>query len=127
MAVFVWQASAERTARMKEFSMTTFNPMDPVHAAAKAFRDAVNAIFDARFGLQPDQFHRHANRLKRRAIDRMREELAQSHETIDGIHSAAFQLVDGEANADPVARQKLENALVGAVELALIEDGLTTR
>lgn len=106
---------------MKERSMTSFNSIDPVHAAAKDFKDAVNAIFDARFDLQPDQFDRQANRLKKRAIERMREELARGHVTTDKIHNAAFRLVSHRGAGDPAVRQELENALVGVVELALID------
>jgi hypothetical protein len=112
---------------MEEPSMTAFNPMDPVHAAAKSFRDAVNAIYHARFGLQPDQFDRQANRLKKQAIDRMREELAQGHVTTDSIHSAAYQLVRRDIGGDLNARREFENALIGAVELAMIDGGLKTR
>lgn len=112
---------------MEEPSMTAFNPMDPVHAAAKSFRDAVNAMYDARFGLQPDQFDRQALRLKKLAIGRMREELAQGHVTTDKVHSAAYQLVRHDVGDDTNARRELENALIGAVELAMIDGGMKTR
>lgn len=101
--------------------------MDPVHAAAKSFRDAVNAMYDARFGLQPDQLDRQARRLKKLAIVRMREELAQGHVTTDKIHSAVYQLVRPDVGDDPNVRGELENALIGAVELAMIDGGLNTR
>lgn len=105
-----------------------FNLEDPIHLAAKAYRDAVKRAFDAHFGLDSGQPLR-INTAGVEAVVTARERLKwlvnKAHNHSDLIHRFAHTLVNTEKFADTkLIWRRRENELIEEVECAMIDAGI---
>lgn len=72
--------------------MTIFNPADPVHNAANAYRGAVKSAFNEAYGLKdsaPNPAKGNEAQIKQTSRQHMRTALAQNHDKSDEIYNAA--------------------------------------
>jgi hypothetical protein len=105
-----------------------FKPEDPIHRAAKAYRDAVKWAFDAHFGVKGGQ-HLRIDTAGVEAVVTAREQLKQlvneDHNHSDFIHRFAHTLVNTERSADTnLIWRRRENELIEEVECAMIDAGI---
>jgi hypothetical protein len=97
-----------------------FNPEDPIHQAAKAYRDAVKRAFDAHFGVSGRQQLR-INATGVSAVVTAREQLKElvntDYDHNDLIHRFSHTLVNTEKSDDTVVIwRRRENDLIEEVE-----------
>jgi hypothetical protein len=106
-----------------------FNPEDPVHQAAKAYRAAVKRAFDGHFGVSGGQPLR-INAAGVSAVVTAREQLKElvntDYDQDDLIHRFAHTLVNTEKSDDTLLIwRRRENDLIEEVECAMIDAGIS--
>ncbi|OOG61737.1 hypothetical protein B0E45_32595 [Sinorhizobium sp. A49] len=102
--------------------MTAFNPNDPVHAAAKDYRDAAKALFDTR---NESSLDKNGILARRHAALSMSNALHERTNLSDEIHSFASRVLRFEKTPKTLNEwQRRENELIRAVENAMLKAGM---
>ncbi|RDL47826.1 hypothetical protein BLJAPNOD_05326 [Ensifer sp. M14] len=102
--------------------MTAFNPNDPVHAAAKGYRDAAKALFDTR---NESSLDKNGILARRHAALSMSNALHERTNLSDEIHRFASRFLRFEKTPKTLNEwQRRENELIRAVEDAMRKAGM---
>lgn len=104
--------------------MIVYNAGDPVHVAAKEFREVVKAMFEAKYGLGTPE-HQFQAKTKKQAIDRLAAALQENHDTTDQLHQFAYQYIEVQKEDGAyIAAGRREIELLEAVEAAMLGAGM---
>ncbi|QWY82956.1 hypothetical protein [Rhizobium phage RHph_X66] len=104
--------------------MIVFDPKDPVHAAAKEFREVVKSMFEHKYGLSSPE-HRFQLTTKAQAIERLAAALQENHDTTDQLHQFAYQYIEVQKEDGAyIAAGRREAELLEAVEAAMLGAGM---